>query len=208
MATEGKNKEQAILEAAEQEFILKGYAAAKTTAIAAAAGVTHAMLHYYFRTKENLFNQVFEQKARLLSESVLPLFYQKDLPFTERLKAGIEAHFDFLRANPALPRFVMNELIAQPERRHIMLSTFHKIGLAQKIGMLKAELEEEIARGRIAPVDPMQLILDVLSLNLFVFIVMPVSEILSENVFPNKDTFLDARRKENVEIIMKRLKKQ
>lgn len=46
-----RNKEQAILEAAEREFIVKGFAGARTTSIAEAAGVTHAMLHYYFRTK-------------------------------------------------------------------------------------------------------------------------------------------------------------
>ena len=44
-----RNKEQAILEAAEREFIAKGFAGARTTSIAEAAGVTHAMLHYYFR---------------------------------------------------------------------------------------------------------------------------------------------------------------
>ena len=44
-----------ILQAAEKEFLEKGYAGAKTTDIAAAAGVTHAMLHYYFRTKDKLF---------------------------------------------------------------------------------------------------------------------------------------------------------
>lgn len=51
-----QTKEQEILKAAEQEFLTKGYDGARTTSIAQAAGVTHAMLHYYFRTKEQLFD--------------------------------------------------------------------------------------------------------------------------------------------------------
>ena len=71
-----RNKEQAILEAAEREFIVKGFAGARTTSIAEAAGVTHAMLHYYFRTKEQLFERILDEKMRLMGESVLAAFGQ------------------------------------------------------------------------------------------------------------------------------------
>ena len=75
-----RNKEQAILEAAEREFIVKGFAGARTTSIAEAAGVTHAMLHYYFRTKEQLFERILDEKMRLMGESVLAAFGQPGLP--------------------------------------------------------------------------------------------------------------------------------
>ena len=65
-----RTREAAILKAAEEEFLTKGYAGARTTEIAKVAGVSHTMLHYYFRTKENLFNCVYEQKVKLLSESI------------------------------------------------------------------------------------------------------------------------------------------
>ena len=55
-----QKREQAILEAAEREFLKKGFDGARTTSIAAAAGVTHAMLHYYFRTKEQLFERILD----------------------------------------------------------------------------------------------------------------------------------------------------
>ena len=57
------NTEQAILQTAETEFLDKGFALAKTTEIAKQAGVTHAMLHYYYRTKEKLFERVFQEKV-------------------------------------------------------------------------------------------------------------------------------------------------
>ena len=58
-----QDTETRILEAAEKEFFEKGYAGARTTSIAEAAGVTHAMLHYYFRTKDNLFERIVSQYA-------------------------------------------------------------------------------------------------------------------------------------------------
>ena len=115
-----RNKEQAILEAAEREFIAKGFAGARTTSIAEAAGVTHAMLHYYFRTKEQLFERILDEKMRLMGESVLAAFGQPGLPLAERLRDGIERHFDFIMANPDMPRFIVNEVFSRPERYETM----------------------------------------------------------------------------------------
>lgn len=84
-----KTKEQAILAAAEQEFLAKGFDGARTTSIAAAAGVTHAMLHYYFRTKENIFERILDEKLRLMGESVLAAFGDPALPFLERIQEGL-----------------------------------------------------------------------------------------------------------------------
>ena len=77
---ENRTSEQAILEAAEYEFTTKGFAATKTTQIAKKAGVTHAMLHYYFGTKEKLFNRVFEEKIGLLIKSIAVLIGDKNTP--------------------------------------------------------------------------------------------------------------------------------
>ena len=63
--------EQLILEAAEEEFLLKGFDGARTTAIAERAGVTHAMLHYYFRTKEQLFERIVAKITALVAHTVL-----------------------------------------------------------------------------------------------------------------------------------------
>ena len=68
---EKQTKEQLILAAAEHEFLTKGYDSARTTSIAQAAGVTHAMLHYYFRTKEQLFERIVDEKYKLMSHSML-----------------------------------------------------------------------------------------------------------------------------------------
>ena len=134
-----KTKEQAILAAAEQEFLAKGFDGARTTSIAAAAGVTHAMLHYYFRTKENIFERILDEKLRLMGESVLAAFGDPALPFLERIQEGLSRHFDFIAANPDLPRFIVNEVSSKPERYDMMRQKIQPI-----IGMLVGNVQREM----------------------------------------------------------------
>ncbi|MDR1381030.1 MAG: TetR/AcrR family transcriptional regulator [Tannerella sp.] len=202
----GKNKEQAILEAAEYEFMEKGFEAAKTTKIASLAGVTHAMLHYYYRTKENLFDMVFERKTRLLKDSLFGAFDRQDLPFCEKIRQGIEAHFDFLKANPTLPRFVINEVIYKPGRMKLFE---HKIrSVAENVlEKLSAEIDREVEKGTIVAIDPVTLLVDIASVNVFAFAVLPFLRNFAVKPYGSEEAFLEARKRENVEIIMRRLKR-
>ena len=201
-----KNKEQAILEAAEHEFMEKGFEAAKTTKIASLAGVTHAMLHYYFRTKENLFDLVFDKKTRLLKESLFSAFDNPDMPLIEKIQTGMEAHFELIRANAHLPRFVLNELIYKPKRLKMLEGKIKKIS-ASVAGKISVEIEREVKKGTINPIDPVTLMLDIASMNIFVFAVLPLLRTFAVGAYDSEDAFLEARKKENVEIIMRRLKK-
>jgi AcrR family transcriptional regulator len=200
------NKEQAILEAAEQEFLENGYEAAKTTKIASLAGVTHAMLHYYYRTKENLFDKIFEQKINLLKDSLFDGFDKSDTPFLEKLQCAIESHFEFVRNNRHLPRFVVNELIFKPKRLALFEARIRKVG-NHVLKRLGEEIDEEVERGTINPIDPVNLLIDIASLNVFVFVAMPFLKNFAIESFGSEETFLDARKKENVEIILRRLKR-
>ena len=100
--------------AAEQEFLTKGFDGARTTSIADAAGVTHAMLHYYFRTKEQFFGRILNEKMALMATSMVAVMGNPSLPLVERIGQGIGQHFDFLMTNPELPRFIINEVATQP----------------------------------------------------------------------------------------------
>lgn len=207
MTNEIKTSEQTILEAAEREFMTKGYAGAKTTSIAAAAGVTHAMLHYYFRTKENLFNKVFDEKIRLMGSSIINSFADTQLPIKERITAGIKAHFDFLANNADLPLFVVNELISKPERREIITQKIAKIAGAV-IANLQQELDLEAERGTIDKINAMDIMLDIVSLNVFVFVAYPILETFAVVAYGGREKFLEARKRENVTVIMRRLTKK
>ena len=198
------NTEQAILAAAEKEFMNKGYAMTKTTEIAKAAGVTHAMLHYYFRTKENLFDMVFRKKAALMASSFINIV-DNDLSFFEKLRLAIEAHFDYIAQSPKLPLFILSEIAGNEERLTILKNIFIPI-LGETTSSLSKSINEEVAKGTIRPITPLDLIIDVVALNAFVFIAQPILKLLTEANRIEYQDFLNHRREENVQLMISRLK--
>ena len=195
--------ESRILQAAEEEFLLKGLEGARTTAIAERAGVTHAMLHYYFRTKNMLFERIIEEKMRNAGNIMQAVFVLGDMPLMERVKRGVEQHFDFIAANPNLPRFVIQEIYSHPERHEIMRSqvlTITKDWLCD----LQRHIDESAATKATEWIDARMLLLDIVSLNLFAFIGYPL---MFDGLVTDKKVFFEKRKAENVELIMRRLKK-
>lgn len=200
-----ENKELDILKAAEHEFLTKGFSGARTVSIAESAGVTHAMLHYYFRTKEQLFQRILEEKIRLMGQWVLPVFEKTNRPIEDRIRETVELHFDFLMQNPELPRFLINEVLSHPDRYKKLqerLRTLAKRVIVQG----QKELDGAAASGRIEQVDIRLLLLDIVSLNVFLFVAYPLMETVFGGGEPERERFLAARKKENVEIIMRRIK--
>jgi AcrR family transcriptional regulator len=204
MNIEEKGKEQAILDAAEQEFLEKGFDAAKTTHIAARAGVTHALLHYYYRTKENLFNMILNQKIELLKYSIISLLGDSDMSFLERVRTAIEIHFDFLAKNPQLPRFLVNELIHKPMRMKILEEPIRQI-VIPLLEKAQQMIDIEVERGTINPISASMLLIDIASLNIFTFAALPIVRLVTTPAYINDHAFFEARKQENVEIIMRRL---
>lgn len=202
---EGGNKEKAILDAAEQVFLDKGYAASRTTEIAKMAGVTHAMLHYYYRTKENLFNKVFDEKIQLLNNS-FSLVFGKDLPFLEKVKLAVETHFDFLAENPKLPSFLLREVITNQERKEVFKGMlFPK--LVKVFISLEKEIKAEIEKGTIVDISPANLLLNIGSLNAASIVaVLVLFEDEDEQVNKAKEEFLRQRKASNVDFILRSLR--
>ncbi|WP_195460287.1 TetR/AcrR family transcriptional regulator [Alistipes sp. D31t1_170403_E11] len=207
MTEQTQNKEQAILEAAEREFLAKGFDGARTISIARAAGVTHAMLHYYFRTKENIFERILDEKMRLMGELVMTTFGRPGLPLLERLRDGVARHFDFIVVNPDLPRFIVNEVFARPERHEVMRQRLRKI-MDDLLSGMQSQLDESAARGETEPMDARMLMLDIISLNVFIFIAYPIIEPILGDLTADRERFFELRKQENIETIMRRLKKQ
>ena len=204
---EKQNKEQQILAAAEQEFLTKGYDGARTTSIAQAAGVTHAMLHYYFRTKEQLFERIVDEKFETMSHSMFAIMGDPSLPIVERIKGGIAAHFDFIAANPLLPRFIINEIISRPERYDVLYKRLGAI-IDNVYRGLQSEIDRSAERGEIERVEIKMLFISIMSLNIFTFLAYPFMEPLMGELMANRERFLAERKAENIETILRRIKKQ
>ncbi|MDR0412220.1 MAG: TetR/AcrR family transcriptional regulator [Dysgonamonadaceae bacterium] len=198
------NTQQIILEAAEKIFIDKGYSETKTVEIAKEAGVNHAMLHYYFRTKENLFNKVFENKANFFLGTFKDVF-QADLPFFEKIKTIVEAHFDRIGANPKVPVFVFREIIANKAKRDFILQKIVPAG-RPVIRELEQMVDAEVKKGTIAPVTPLDLLLNIASLNVLSYAMAQVYFDFDKGLTPEINAFLAQRKRNNVEVILKSLK--
>ncbi|MDR1372127.1 MAG: TetR/AcrR family transcriptional regulator [Dysgonamonadaceae bacterium] len=203
MEIKNTNTEQTILAAAEKVFMDKGYSGTKTTEIAKEAGVNHAMLHYYFRTKENLFNRVFEKKAELFLSAFKDAF-SSDLPFFEKIKKCVETHFDKIGENPKTPMFVLREVVVNKEKRDFILG---KVIPAASFVLEELDklIREEIAKGTITPIKPIDLLINIASLNVLTFIAAQVYFDFDKGMNDENRNFLLHRKKNNVDVILKSL---
>jgi len=197
--------EKAILETAESMFLNKGFAATSTTQIAKQVGCNQALVHYYFRTKENLFNVIFEQKFKLFFENAFDADNLDNLKFIDKLKYIIESHFDILSSNPKMPVLIINELARQPHQIEILRDKLRMIP-EMLFKKLNEELKVEIEHGRIRDVNLLDLLISMISLNVSLFIFMPILETVLSLDSAQKEFLINHRRSENVEFILKSLR--
>lgn len=204
MDSKNTNKKDAILRAAEKAFMTQGFAGTKTMAVAADAGVTHAMLHYYFKTKKQLFQQVLISKMTQMMDELAKSFSERSLPIKERIAMGVERHFDIIAKSPDLPRFVVNEVVNNEENLPLYLKCYEEMYKSLKDTFF-ADLDEAVAKKEIKPIMPEQLFLTIFSLNATLFMMKPALTKMLEVSGGDVDTFLTMRRRENVQMIMNRL---
>lgn len=195
-------KEKVILEVAEREFLLKGFAGARTVEIASQAGVSQSMLNYYFKSKEMLFERVMEEKTKQLQESVAVVLEMEGMTAVEKIVEMIVRHFNFLCQNPDLPRFVINEVIARPEYIE-KIKNDNLPMLEDLVGRLQRDLDEAARQGEVRQVDAATLLMDILSVNIFSFIIIPI--LATANPSMDFQAFYNARCQENVQLILNRI---
>lgn len=196
--------EQQILEAAEKLFYERGFAMTHTTDIAREVGCNQALVHYYFRTKENLFESFFKNKVQLFISAFL-IAGNEETTFEGKLTRKIEAHFDILRKNPRLPFLLFNEISVNPQRGESFRAN---LGDMPQL-LLKAfddEIEAEAKEGRIRRVPAIDLILSIISMNAIMFIANPIIKALTGADEKEYEKMLGRRRKENVDAILRSLR--
>ena len=201
-----QNTEQQILRVAELEFLSKGYNGARTTSIAKAAGVTHAMLHYYFRTKELLFERIIDKKMTEITPLITYLIGNESLPLVDRIREAVSVHFDFIMANTDLPKFLMNEVIPYHDRSVMLISKVKDI--FKIFEKLQHEVNEASNRGEIEHFNVPMLFQSILAINIFPSLISEfIPKILTDDKL-SQERYLALRKAENIEIIMRRIQKQ
>ena len=201
----GQSMEQTILEVAERLFLEKGFAMTSTTEIAKEVGCNQALIHYYYRTKDNLFNVIFEQKFQALFKGLFEMKSMGDLKFQDKLRIIIESHYDLLMKNPKIPTLMLNELTRQPDQIRILREKLR--ALPEKLFKeLNDDLQDEIKLGNVREVSLTDLLISVLSLNVAIFIMMPFVEKVLQLSEAQKEALIAHRKAENVEFILRSIR--
>ncbi len=169
---ENSSMEQTILRSAEKLFLDKGFAQTSTTEIAQKAGCNQALVHYYFRTKEQLFERIFSEKVQTFIRKFLNI-YRPGTAFEEVIAGIVDAHYELLMKNPQLPTLILSELATNPGRIRKLKQTLAPEASAL-LESLDRDLQAEIAAGRVRPMSLQSLLLDLLSLNALPFVAQPV----------------------------------
>lgn len=164
-----QDTEQKIKAAAQEVFFRKGYHGAKVKDIAEAAGVNIALLNYYFRSKEQLFEQIF-QETFVSFFGRLVFLLNTDLPLEEKITGLCEHYTDFLLTNPLVPVFILSEM--QKGELHF----FQRFPLPQTLmeSQFARQLREEAETGRIQSIHPLHFFATLLGLLVFPVLAKPI----------------------------------
>lgn len=157
--------EENILNAAISVFQQKGMAGARMQEIADEADINKAMLHYYFRNKQQLFEAVFMKAFGQLAPQLNLIFASEEKLF-DKIPKFVSSYIDFILKNPYLPSFIIQELNQNPDFVKKFMS--HE-GKPDPKPFLK-QIKEEIEAGNIKKIDPKQLLMNLLCLSIFPFV--------------------------------------
>lgn len=199
---EAQDTEKKILEAARRVFHRRGFAGARMQDIADEAGINKALLHYYFRNKEQLFNVVFREALAAL----LPVIRQillSDMPLEEKIEQFVHRYIDVLAEHPYVPAFVLHEINMHPDR----LTSILPPGAVDIPAVLEQQLRAAARKGSISPIPPRQFVASLIGLCVFPFAARPLLQtalrIDGDEEFA---AFLEERKKTLVPFILNALR--
>ena len=168
MAKEQITPESNILNAAKEIFERKGMAAARMQEIADEAGINKAMLHYYYRSKQLLFEAVFKSAFSTLAPQLNEIINAENSLF-DKIRNFTNNHVTFVVNHPYLFNFIIQELNRDPDFIEKLFS--EKLPNIQKF---RDQVDKKIKEGRIIPIKAEHLFINILALNIFPFIASPL----------------------------------
>jgi AcrR family transcriptional regulator len=194
--------EEKVLEAAKKVFHRKGFEGARMQEIADEAGINKALLHYYFRTKENLFDAVFKAA---FGEIFSKLFstVDSDIPLEEKLKNLINEYIGFLQKNSYIPGFILAELNQNPEK---IIEVFKSAPVSP--AMLFERMKESVRDEKLEKTDVRELFINILALCIFPIIARPMLQYIFDFSDEEFDQFIEKRKKELPVFIMNAIRKK
>jgi len=166
--------EQKILDAAQDVFHEKGYDGARMQEIADKASINKGLLHYYFKSKDALFDAIFSMALRSMVANIHSILAM-EIPLEEKIDLIVDGYLNMLSRNAGLPRFVLNELNKNPDKfidRHLN-GTMNTI-----FSVFEHSVKKEIRAGRIRDIDSRQLFINMISMIVFPFVGRPMIQVV------------------------------
>lgn len=169
-----QNIEKRIIEAAKKAFLKKGYSETNMAEIAEEVGLTRPAMHYYFRTKERLFQAALGE----LIQIVLPKlrgYITSDAPLKEKITNIVNTYTDLLKETPEIPLFIIKEINRDVDN---MLSIASAPIINESARSLKAAIQHEVDAGHIKDVPLMDIVYTMYGLIAFPVIARPLGKVI------------------------------
>ena len=205
-ASRSADTEQRILDAAHAVFVRRGTAGARMQEIAAEAGVNQALLHYYFRSKEQLARATFERAGSQLMPAILRVM-ASDTAIEDKVARVVALELDHLSRAPYLPGYIISEVAHHPERAQQLIGAMtHGLTPAQirprVFGALKRQIAARVAAGEMRAITPESFMVNLVSLCIFPFAARPMLQAMLGVDEAGFARFIARRRTDLVEFFL------
>jgi AcrR family transcriptional regulator len=164
------------MEAATDQFARNGFDAARTQAIADAAGVNKAMIYYHFRDKEHLYTEILSNQFVEILSQLFPVLLNQQLPARQKLVVIAESYHRLLSTHPQLRALLLKELAAGGSRLSVIISMVKEGVPGLDFEQVFLQIEKMIESGDLNRNDPRQILLNMISLTVFPFLARPLLE--------------------------------
>lgn len=162
--------EEKIKQAARVVFQKKGFAATRTRDIAQEAGINLALLNYYFRSKQKLFELIMFETLNSFLQFIKLVLNDEKLTLEKKIDAVVSSYIDKLTERPDLPLFILSELRSHPQ---ILIDRMEIKGFIMKSHFAK-QLRQGISEGKIADIHPFHFIINIMGMTVFPFLGSPL----------------------------------
>lgn len=202
MSSKDRNTEESILNAAVEIFQSKGFAGSRMQEIADNAGINKALLHYYFRNKQMLFEAVFKSAFGQLVPEVSKIL-NADSSISEKITQFVAHYIPFVSKNRFLPVFIIQELNNNPE----FANNFFSSSSLPQTEKFRNQLLDASEQGEIRKLDPEQFILDLFSVVVFPFVGRPLMKKLLQKDDQGFDDLIQDRIEHATAMLLNSIKK-
>ncbi|MDF3028005.1 MAG: transcriptional regulator, TetR family [Fluviicola sp.] len=172
MGSKDSTTEEKVLEAAKEVFMKYGLYGARMQDIADTAGINKALLHYYFRSKEKLFDAVFDGALEKYFAQ-MTVIGDKSMPIKERLMQYVDNMFEFFSEYPQMSMFIIKEISINPEMFYEKVKS-----LKTQKSLLVPTLQEAFINEKIEPFDPVLFMVNLHSLCAYPFLASPLYKVM------------------------------